>query len=111
MRCIQEVRWRGHGARFLGVEKRQQQYQGKMLASFKSDDASLIMARGRLHMTPCYRWLETHRAQVQFIVTIISIFNLSLLICKCLNDLFIENEDISCVGQKMAPQWKELEFW
>ena len=49
----------------------QQHGRADLLMVFKSDDASLIMVAGRLIMTRNitlnYWWLETQRAQAQFL--------------------------------------------
>ena len=64
---------------------------------FQSNDASLIMTAGRLHITRNlilnYVWQETRRAQARLQVTFISSFNLSSLICKSSVGLFIH---LSC---------------
>ena len=82
----------------------QQCGRAELVVVFKSNDASLIIAAGRLHMTRnlilnC-RWLETRRAQPQFPVTFVSSFNLSSLICKYSVNLLLLNNLL----QTMKPQ-------
>ena len=81
--------------------------RAELLVIFKSNDASSIMAAGRLHkkrnLILKYGCLETRRAQAQLPATFISSFSLSSFICKSSVDLYIYLKSVDLFSKNVIP--------